>query len=232
MVCGTLPNQGLTPMTTSETKANLPMKVLVAEDDAATRMMLSSSLKHWGYDVVEVNNGDAAWQIISQPHAPQLLIMDCVMPGCSGYALCERIRTELPAEYNHYIILLTQDSGSDNVVKGLNAGANEFLTKPFHTAELRSRIAVGEKIILYENELSQQNAQLQQYIQQIEKASSLAQHASKSLGNAMLDRNDSETPKSEPDLSNHDLKQAHSTLEEIIDVFKNFNPEKSAKKSK
>jgi DNA-binding response OmpR family regulator len=219
-------------MTISEAKMNLPMKVLVAEDDSATRMMLVSSLKKWGYEVIEVIDGAAAWQIISQPHAPQLLIMDCVMPGLSGYALCERIRKELPDAYGHYIILLTQDSGSDNVVKGLDAGANEFLTKPFQVAELRSRVSVGEKIIRYENELSEKNLQLQQYILQIETASLLALNASRSLGNAISDINNNEKPQSEPELSNHDLKQAHSTLEEIIDVFKNFNPEKSSKKSK
>jgi CheY-like chemotaxis protein len=207
------------------------MPVLVADDDPATRLLLRTALTNWDYIVQEAENGEEAWAIISQPNAPKLLILDCIMPNPTGYELCARIRQQLEPDYIPYIILLTQNGGEENIIKGLDAGANEFLTKPFHTAELRSRIAVGRKIISYESALVAQNQQLKNYIAQMEAANLLVVNASQSLGTAMKDAASNEAPLNDAS-AQEQVKIAHSALDEIMDVFKNFNPEKPPKRSK
>ena len=216
-------------MTASRAVSISPIRVLVADDDPATRMMLDTALSERGHEVISVEDGEAAWCAINKTPAPQILILDGHMPGQDGYALCARIRNELSSTYHPYIILLTQDGGSENVVKGLDAGANEFLTKPFHAAELRSRIAVGEKIVRYEAGLNEKNDELKQYIEKIEAASALADSASTNLDNLIKGANSADEKNAER-LDN--LKIAHSAVDEIVDVFKNFQPEKSAKKPK
>lgn len=204
------------------------LRILVADDDKATCLLLKTSLVSWGYHVIVAEDGNAAWEIISGLDAPHLLIVDGDMPGQDGYALCTRIRTELQSSYNPYIIILTQDGGQENMIKGLDAGANEFLAKPFSPAELRSRVAVGEKIVRYEDALKEQNHQLKSYIAQIEAASSLVVNATQSLGSAM---NGPQSADQHEDHLDH-LKRAHSAMDEIIDVFKNFDPTKSGNKPK
>lgn len=202
------------------------LQILVADDDSATRMLLNIALTKWGYQVLEAEDGDIAWRRISHPGAPQLLILDCSMPHQDGYALCTRIRNELP-DYNPYIILLTQNNGQENVIKGLDAGANEFLTKPFNAAELRSRILVGERIVRYEDALQTQNQRLQEYIAKIETASSLVVNAAQSLSLAMKEAHENEELFAS---RMHDMKRAHSTLDEIIEVFSNYQPGKEPRK--
>lgn len=205
-----------------------PLQILVADDDSATRMLLNIALTKWGYQVLEAEDGDIAWRRISHPGAPQLLILDCSMPHQDGYTLCTRIRTELAPDYNPYIILLTQNNGQENVIQGLDAGANEFLTKPFNAAELRSRVLVGERIVRYEDALQTQNERLQEYISKIETASSLVVNAAQSLSQAMKEahENGDELFASRY----HDMKRAHSTLDEIIEVFSNYQPGKEPRK--
>lgn len=203
------------------------LRVLVADDDKATCLLLKTSLVKWGYHVVVAEDGDAAWEIISGPVAPHLLIIDRNMPGQDGYTICTRIRKELAAYYNPYIIILTQSGGQENMIKGLDAGANEFVSKPFSPAELQSRVAVGEKIVRYEDALKEQNRQLKAYISQIETASSLVVNATASLGDAMKGVG---VPGQQTETHLDHLKKAHSAMDDIIDVFKNFDPSKSDKK--
>lgn len=138
------------------------LKVLIADDDAPTRMLLRAAISQWGYEVIEASNGEEAWEILQQPNPPWLLIVDWLMPKLDGVALCARIKNEL--SHYPYTILLTQLTGTTNVIKGLEAGADEFLPKPFNMAELRSRLSVGARIVRYEYELAQQNQQLKDYI--------------------------------------------------------------------
>lgn len=205
-----------------------PLQILVADDDSATRMLLNIALTKWGYQVLDAEDGDIAWRRISHPGAPRLLLLDCNMPKQSGYELCTRIRTEL-TNYNPYIILLTHDSGQENVIKGLDAGANEFLTKPFNAGELRSRILVGERIVRYEDALQFQNQRLQDYISKIETASDLVVNAAQSLSQAMKQAHDNGDDNLFADRY-HDMKRAHSTLDEIIEVFSNYQPGKEPRK--
>lgn len=132
--------------------------VLIADDDPPTRMLLKAAISQWGYEVIDAKDGEEAWDILQKPNPPQLLIVDWVMPKLDGIDLCKRIKAELP--FHPYVILLTQMTGSTNVVKGLESGANEFLSKPFNMAELRSRLSVGARIVKYELILAEQSKQL------------------------------------------------------------------------
>ena len=137
------------------------IKVLIADDDPPTRILLRAAISQWGYEVLEASNGEEAWELLKEKNAPRLLILDWLMPKLDGITLCERIKTEKPLP--PYIILLTQVTGTTNIIKGLEAGADEFLSKPFNMAELRSRLSVGARIIRFENTLAEQNKKMQAY---------------------------------------------------------------------
>ncbi len=137
-------------------------KVLVADDDEATRILLRAALSQWGYHHVEATNGEEAWDVLRQSDPPRILILDWIMPKLDGVALCKRILQEL--NFRPYIIFLTRMAGSENVLQGLEAGADEFLLKPFDLAELRIRIFAGQRIVKYRTQLAEQNVELQNYV--------------------------------------------------------------------
>ena len=136
------------------------LKVLIADDDPPTRVLLRAAISQWGYQVIEAQNGEEAWDLLQQADAPRLIILDWLMPKIDGIDLCRRIKGSL--EYHPYVILLTQVAGTSNIIKGLEAGADEFLSKPFNMAELRSRLSVASRIINFEIEMKTHNAQLMQ----------------------------------------------------------------------
>lgn len=142
------------------------IKVLIADDDPPTRILLRAAISQWGYEVVEASNGEEAWDILHQPNPPRLLILDWLMPKLDGITLCTRIKQE--QIQRPYTILLTQVTGTTNITKGLEAGADEFLSKPFNMAELRSRLSVGARIIRFENTLAERNKQIQEYASSME----------------------------------------------------------------
>lgn len=142
-------------------------KVLVVDDDPTIRILLHAAFKQWGYHIVEAENGEQAWEILQEPNAPQLLILDWVMPKLDGIELCKRIEEKLG--FHPYIIFLTTKTGTDNIIEGLEAGADEFLLKPFDLAELRIRLFAGERIIKYRIELAKKNQELQTYITNMKK---------------------------------------------------------------
>lgn len=130
-------------------------KVLIADDDLPTRMLLSAAIKQWGYEVIEASDGEQAWNILNSDTPPTLLVVDWLMPKMDGIELINRIKTKLP--FYSYIILLTQVSGTFNVIKALEVGADEFLTKPFNMSELKIRLQVGANILDFKNTLISQN---------------------------------------------------------------------------
>ena len=146
------------------------VRILVADDDPPTRILLRAAITQWGYEVVEAKDGEEAWQILQTPEAPRILILDWLMPKLDGIDLCVRVKKEL--SFHPYVILLTQMTGTTNVIKGLDAGADEFLSKPFNMAELRSRLSVASRIIKYEKMLAEQNIKLQTYSLKLETLSS------------------------------------------------------------
>ncbi len=122
------------------------MLVLIADDEAVSRRMLSRMLANCGYEVVAVSDGDQAWSILEQPDAPRLAILDWMMPGMTGPALCRKLR-ELKREPYTYVLLLTARADKQDVVEGLEAGADDYVTKPFESRELQVRLRAGRRIL-------------------------------------------------------------------------------------
>ena len=130
------------------------MRILVAEDNVVFQKILENNLKSWGYEVLIASDGTEAWKILTGPDAPQLVILDWLMPGLSGLELCKKIRLETRNAFT-YVILLTALHGEEELVAGMEAGANDYITKPFKPAELRVRLRAGRRIIELQNELMQ-----------------------------------------------------------------------------
>lgn len=133
------------------------MKLLIAEDDTTSRMILSAVCAEWGYNVVAVEDGLAAWNILQQEDAPRLMVVDWEMPNMNGIELCQRVR-ESQTDNPPYIILLTSRSETDDIVEGLNKGANDYIAKPFDNEELQVRISVGNRVLQLQTELHDANA--------------------------------------------------------------------------
>lgn len=128
------------------------MKVLVADDDVTSRRMLERLLPRWGYEVVVAGDGDEAWGLLSGPDAPTLAVLDWVMPGRDGVTICRELRSTEKGRFCH-IILLTSRGRTDDIVRGLEAGADDYISKPFEAEELRVRLRAGQRILELENEL-------------------------------------------------------------------------------
>jgi len=130
------------------------MKLLVADDSNVSRTMLSAITKSWGYDVVLAEDGEQAWQIMQEDGAPQLVLLDWEMPKMNGIEVCERVIAKYP-ENPPYIVLLTSRSSSGDIVEGLSKGANDYLSKPFDTAELQVRLKVGKRMVEMQEKLNE-----------------------------------------------------------------------------
>ena len=134
------------------------MRVLVAEDDLTSRLVLQKTMAKWGYEVLSVCDGNAAWEELQKPDAPALLVLDWEMPGMDGIDVCRKVRAA-ESGHPHYIILLTARSGTEDLVAGLDAGANDYVGKPFNPAELRARVDVGRRFVeLHDQLLASQRA--------------------------------------------------------------------------
>ena len=120
--------------------------VLIAEDDPIFRRILHRWLEQWNYEVVAVDNGLEAWNVLQREKSPPLLILDWMMPGLDGVEVCRKVRQLDPGPYR-YILLLTAKDDKHDVVEGLEAGADDYLTKPFDVNELRARVRAGQRII-------------------------------------------------------------------------------------
>jgi two-component system, cell cycle response regulator len=127
-------------------KASPVNTVLIAEDDPIFRHVLESWFKRWDYSVTAVQNGIDAWEVLQREDAPRLAILDWMMPGMDGIELCRRIRSRDQGPYR-YVLLLTAKDDKQDVVAGLEAGADDYLTKPFDVDELRARVRAGKRIL-------------------------------------------------------------------------------------
>jgi len=128
------------------------MRILIAEDDPAFRQLLEDILVTWGYDVVVARDGNEAWQVLMSKDAPQLAILDWKMPGMEGIELCRKVRKDARENYT-YIILLTSQQRDEDLVIGMEAGADDYIIKPFKHNELKVRLRAGRRIIELQNEL-------------------------------------------------------------------------------
>jgi sigma-B regulation protein RsbU (phosphoserine phosphatase) len=135
-----------------------PQRVLVVDDSRAQRMLLASLLRRWGHEVVDCGTADAALAAARDPSI-DLVISDWVMPGLTGPDFCRHIRANRPTSYA-YVILLTSKTGDDALAEGLEAGADDFLTKPVRPPELRARLNAGARIVAMQRDVVEKNGLL------------------------------------------------------------------------
>jgi two-component system cell cycle response regulator len=128
------------------------LKILIADDNAVSRFLLESLLRKWGYEVIQANDGSKAWEILQAEDPPRLVILDWMMPGMSGPEVCGEARKRVASAYA-YILLVTSKEDKQDVIQGLEAGADDYLTKPFFPEELRARLRVGLRILELEDKL-------------------------------------------------------------------------------
>ena len=148
------------------------MRALVADDDPVARVILSRALPGWAIEPIVVADGVAAWEVITSGNAPSLAIMDWEMPGLDGPELCRRIRGN-PASASMYVVLLTSRDTAEDIVAGLDAGADDYLVKPFRAAELRARINAGVRVLTLQERLAQQVVELQQALANVKQLSGM-----------------------------------------------------------
>jgi two-component system, cell cycle response regulator len=128
------------------------MRVVIAEDDKISRRVLEASLSEWGYDVTAVADGKEALALLRGEDAPRLAVLDWMMPGLEGVDVCTKIRERVGQPYV-YVLLLSARNEKQDMLAGLKAGADDYLTKPFDTQELRARLFAGERILHLQDEL-------------------------------------------------------------------------------
>jgi len=136
------------------------MQVVIAEDDRVTGEILAHTLRRWNYDATLVGDGAQAWELLRRTTVPTLAILDWMMPELDGPDVCRRVRAELP-EANMYLLLVTAREARGDVVAGLDAGADDYIIKPFDPEELRARVAVGVRMIGLQQKLAERVAELQ-----------------------------------------------------------------------
>jgi len=136
------------------------MRALIADDDRITTAILAGALASWGFDTTVAHDGDEAWVALNAGPVPEIVIVDWMMPGLDGIELCHRIRgTETLA--TSYVMLLTAKSARVDLVAGLDAGADDYMTKPIDPEELRARVQVGVRVATLQRRLAEQVAELQ-----------------------------------------------------------------------
>ena len=136
------------------------MKILLAEDSAVYRHLITGHLNEWGFTFACAHDGQKAWELLSEPDAPRLALLDWVLPGLEGIDLCRRLRAR-PESYRYtYTILLTSKSKKHEMLEAMDAGADDFLVKPFDPAELKARLLVGQRIVDLQEKLVSANSAL------------------------------------------------------------------------
>ena len=148
------------------------MRVLMADDDAMLRHGLSVQLRRWGYDPIVCSSGEEARAALRDPDPPRLALLDRSMPSPDGLTLCAEIRSD-PALRSTYVILITAHDSRDDIVTGLDGGADEYVTKPFDWETLRARMKAGARIASLQRDLAVRVDELQQALASVKQLSGL-----------------------------------------------------------
>lgn len=148
------------------------MRILLAEDEPLTRHLVTRLLEDWGYQVEVATDGLEAIARLQSLAAARLAILDWMMPGRDGIEVCRQIRAAANADYT-YLILLTAKRHKEDVVAGLDAGADDYITKPFDEAELRSRVRAGERILSLKGALAEKVEQVEAALEHVQRLQGL-----------------------------------------------------------
>ncbi len=149
-----------------------PPRVLIAEDDSVSRIVLERTLRKWGHDLVVTHDGTQAWEALQKDDAPNLAILDWMMPGLEGPEVCRRLRA-LAQPVPTYIILLTARGGTEDLVAGLESGADDYVAKPFDQQELRSRLRVGQRVVSLQKAMADRVRELEDALGQVKQLKGL-----------------------------------------------------------
>src|SRR5271168_4141566 len=144
---------GCSLFATTEVGDATRMQALVVDDSAIYRKLIGDHLRSWGFEVTLAECGSAAWTLLQQPQSPKLVLLDWVLPDLDGIELCKRIRVAGSTGPYVYVILLTGKDGRQNMLDAMQAGADDFLAKPFDELELKARLLVGKRILDLQEEL-------------------------------------------------------------------------------
>ena len=144
------------------------MRILIAEDDPVSSHLLATTLINWGHEVVVTHNGLEAWHELQKADAPLLAILDWMMPGMDGLEVCRRVRQEITSPI--YLMLLSALSRKENLIEGMKAGADDYLTKPFDRQELKVRLQAGARIVALQSSLGARIQELQSAIVERQRA--------------------------------------------------------------
>jgi DNA-binding response OmpR family regulator len=148
------------------------MRILIAEDDPTSRRLLEATLARDGYHVVSASDGDEAWERLRDKDGPRLAILDWMMPGRDGIEICRQLRREPRPSYV-YLLLVTTKTRTEDIIHGLEAGADDYLTKPYDPQELRCRIKSGERLLRLEEALAGKVSELQEALSQVKQLQGL-----------------------------------------------------------
>jgi PAS domain S-box-containing protein len=142
------------------------MRVLFAEDEPVARAVMSSHLKTWGYQVALAETGDQAWEMLQAIDTQHIVLLDWMMPGLSGIEVCRRLLRSPQAQLT-YVVMLSGRAEQDEVIAALEAGANDYVTEPFHPRELRARLRMASRMLLMQEQLKSQTQQLRSALTQL-----------------------------------------------------------------
>lgn len=148
------------------------MRILVAEDDPILLCTLQFTLPRWGFEVISVTDGNAAWQILQGQAAPRIAVLDWVMPGLSGPEVCRHIHEQDQPE-PPYMLLLTSHDRAEHIVAGLRSGANDYVTKPFVEAELQARLEIARRVVDLQTRLADRVRELEAALAQVKQLQGL-----------------------------------------------------------
>jgi DNA-binding response OmpR family regulator len=148
------------------------MRVLIADDEATSRHLIQATLRGWGFEVLLAVDGDEALRILEGSSPPEIVMLDWMMPGVDGLDVCRRMRAAMP-NATTYIILVTARGGLENVLQGLAAGADDYITKPFDPRELRARLHAGVRIVQLQKALLERFHELEDALKRVKQLQGL-----------------------------------------------------------